>query len=101
MSTGTVSVHSWNDSVEIPSESPYTTTSPSHEAPTHPGYFDIDDGGVPEMGSSYNAKLLPTETFKRSRVGHDRAWGRQQGRGLRSNPVRPVRYGVDGEGEGW
>lgn len=54
------------------------------------------------MGASYNARLEPKEGFKPSRVGIDRGWGRQQGRGLRSNPVRPQRYGVGGgDGDGW
>lgn len=102
MSTGTVSVHSWNDSVEVPSFSQYTNNSPSYDPPTHPGYVDIEDGGDPEMGASYNARLQPKDCFKPSRVGQDRNWGRAQGRGLRSNPVRPVRYGMnDEDGDGW
>lgn len=112
MSTGTVSVHSWNDSIEIPTDatSAYgnttpTISSPSYDRPSHPGYIDIPDGGSPEMGASYNARLQAKECFKASRVGLDRGWSRQQGRGLRSNPVRPVRYGVDAGGDeeegGW
>ena len=73
MSTGTVSLHSWNDGA------------------------DTDDGDPP-MGANYGAKLEPRESFRRPM--QERQWARAQGRGLRSSVVRPSRLGQEEAEEG-
>ncbi|KIW78251.1 hypothetical protein Z517_08085 [Fonsecaea pedrosoi CBS 271.37] len=88
MATGTVSVHSWNDGAE-------------------------DDEALPAMSSNYNARLDPREDFdnamRRARGGNrgnptnsspSTTRSRAEGRGLRSNVVRPARFGDDEGGGG-
>ena len=79
MATGTVSLHSWNDGAE-------------------------DDEALPAMSSNYNARLDPKEDFdnaiRRSRERQQTTRSRAEGRGLRSNVVRPARLGGDDGGEG-
>lgn len=110
MSTGTVSVHSWNDSTFIPNRSPDSELLAKQRAvgAMNGHWLDTDDDGAPEMGLSYNAKLEPRPSHRSSKgwagVGTPRGWGRSSGRGLRSNPVRAMRYGMDDDeddGPGW
>ncbi|KIW24160.1 uncharacterized protein PV07_09891 [Cladophialophora immunda] len=88
MATGTVSVHSWNDGAE-------------------------DDEALPAMSSNYNARLDPREDFDNamrrargggrgdaSRSSPTATRSRAEGRGLRSNVVRPARLGDDDGGGG-
>ena len=70
MSTGTVTVHSWNDGAE-------------------------DDEGKPPMGSNFNARLDMREDYNQ-RKQETRA--RDNGR-LRSNPVQRRRFGADDDGD--
>lgn len=108
MSTGTVSVHSWNDSTFFAGQSNLSTEERAVGG-VDGVWLDADDDGHPEMGRSYNAKLEPRPGFRNPRssggagAGLLRGWGRTSGRGLRSNPVAPVRYGLDEEegGGGW
>ncbi len=72
MSTGTVTLHSWNDSNE-------------------------DDEGEPLMGTNYNSRLDVREDYGKAREGRR---DREGGRGLRSTVVRPQRFGGGDEGEG-
>ncbi|ETI28270.1 hypothetical protein G647_00719 [Cladophialophora carrionii CBS 160.54] len=85
MSTGTVSLHSWNDGAE-------------------------DDEALPAMSSNYNARLDPREDFNSTmrrarnverggRSGPTDTRSRAGGRGLRSSIVRPARLGEE-EGDG-
>jgi len=84
MGTGTVSLHSWNDNSD-------------------------SDEALPAMASNYNARLEMREDFNdvarktrqesaSSRPGYATR-SRAQGRGLRSNIVRPQRFGMDDEDE--
>lgn len=100
MSTGTVSVHSWND-IPVP-QSHNTFDKEPTEGNTAPDITaGMDDGGDPPMGSSYDARLEPREGFRRQQMyASPRGWGRQAGRGLRSNPVRAQRFGQQQEDEG-
>ena len=80
MATGTVTLHSWNNGVE-------------------------DDEADPPMGSNYNCRLDMRDDYNAlKRAGRSR----EDGRGLRSNVVRPQRLGMDvgdeddgGDGGGW
>ncbi|KAK5069750.1 hypothetical protein LTS08_006687 [Lithohypha guttulata] len=107
MSTGTVSVHSWNDSQFTRTSPPSKrTASPPKHGPLGevPGYWDDhEDDGDPEMGQSFNARLEPRHGFRSSKdaANQTRGWGRAAGRGLRSNPVRAQRYGNADEENGW
>ena len=65
MSTGTVTLHSWNDENE-------------------------DDEGEPLMGTNYNSRLDVREDYGKAREGRR---DREGGRGLRSTVVRPQRFG--------
>lgn len=77
MSTGTVSLHSWSDGAE-------------------------DDGGEPPMGANFNARLESRDGPGYRRAMQERSWGREAGRGLRSNIVRPQRFIDQGnEDDGW
>lgn len=108
MSTGTVSVHSWNDSTYTPNSrvtSQKLSSKQKAVGAIDGTWVDNEDDGYPEMGQSCNAKLQPRPGFRASRetTTASRGWGRP-GRGLRSNPVRPQRYGVEdeeGEEAGW
>ena len=71
MSTGTVTLHSWNDANE-------------------------DDEGEPLMGTNYNSGLYVREDLGKAWVGRR---DREGGRGLRSTVVRPQRFGGGGENE--
>ena len=71
MSTGTVTLHSWNDANE-------------------------DDEGEPLMGTNYNSRLDVREDYGKAREGRR---DREGGRGLRSTVVRPQRFGGGGENE--
>ena len=83
MTTGSVSLHSWNDGAE-------------------------DDEALPAMSSNYNARLDPKEDFdnamRRAREREQRSGptitrSRAEGRGLRSTVVRPARLaGGDQDG---
>ena len=82
MATGTVSLHSWNDGAE-------------------------DDEALPAMSSNYNARLNVRDDFneamhrERENARTSTTRSRVQGRGLRSNIVRPTRLGQnDDEGGG-
>lgn len=89
MSTGTVTLHSWNDGAE-------------------------DDEADPPMGTNYNCRLDPKEDYNnavraraeaRARASEQataQRRSRDDGRGLRSTVVRPARFGMDaGEDAGW
>ena len=88
MSTGTVTLHSWND--------------PSYEAPGQCGEGNEDDEGDPPMGTNYNSRLDVREDYGEARKNMR---SRDGGRGLRSNVVRPARLGAntgeEGEEGGW
>ena len=72
MSTGTVTLHSWNDQNE-------------------------DDEGEPPMGTNYNSRLDVREDYGRAR---ESVRTRDGGRGLRSNVVRTRRYGEEDDDDG-
>ena len=99
MSTGTVSVHSWNDSTFIPaalsSKSNPLSARQKMVGAIDGSWIDTEDDGEPEMGLPFNARLIPAVG---TRSGRDRQRSRTGGRGLRSNPVR--RRAGEGE-EGW
>lgn len=129
MATGTVSVHSWNDSAFFPSSGePEESTTPPRISPGRqrrgpyspesrkpgrignigaiPGkWVDVIDDGEPEMGASYNARLEPRADLRGSRRHEQTTRDRASGRGLRSNPVRAQRFGTaaadDDEEAGW
>lgn len=105
MSTGTVSVHSWNDSTFVPSEEPRSPAPPKngHLGEVAGTWYDHEDDGEPEMGASYNARLEPRRGLRSARdaSSQTRGWGRATGRGLRSNPVRAQRYGEEDDDDGW
>lgn len=128
MATGTVSVHSWNDSSFFPSssDSDAEPTSPPQISPGRqrrgpyspksrlpgtignvgpvPGrWVDVVDDGEPEMGASYNARLEPRPNYLGSRRDTTIRRDRATGRGLRSNPVQAQRFGLDDGDEeaGW
>jgi hypothetical protein len=71
MSTGTVTLHSWNDDNE-------------------------DDEAEPVMGTNYNARLDLRDDYNRAR---DSRRSREGGLGLRSTIVRPRRLGDEGNGD--
>jgi hypothetical protein len=86
MSTGTVSLHSWNDGAE-------------------------GDEALPAMSSNYGARLDPREDFnsemrraraheRGDRTGPADTRSRAEGRGLRGSVVRPARFGEEGGGGG-
>jgi DDB1- and CUL4-associated factor 11 len=69
MATGTVTVHSWNDGAE-------------------------EDEAEPPMGANFNCRLDMREDYNALRLS---GRSREDGRGLRSNVVRPQRLGMDVE----
>ena len=77
MATGTVTLHSWNDSAE-------------------------DDEAEPRMGTNYNCRLDPKEDYNIAMRARENERSRENGRGLRSSVVRPARLGMDAdEDAGW
>ena len=77
MSTGTVTIHSWNDS-----------------AP--------DDEAEPPMATNYNCRLDVKEDYNANARARAQGRSREEGRGLRSTVVRPTRLGMDEEEDaGW
>jgi len=77
MSTGTVTLHSWNDGAS-------------------------DDEADPPMASNYNCRLDVKEDYTANARARAQARSREEGGGLRSNIVRPARLGMDDDEEaGW
>ena len=84
MATGTVSMHSWND----------TDSGTAASA---------EDEGFPPVGSNYNHSLEPRPDYDEAGGLHRRRTRGAAGsgrEGLRSNVVRPRRFGQEGGGEG-
>jgi WD repeat-containing protein 23 len=71
MSTGTVTLHSWNDGND-------------------------DDEAEPDMGTNYNARLDVRDDYNKAR---DSRRSREGGVGLRSRIVRPRRLGDEDNGD--
>jgi len=104
MSTGTVSVHSWNESTFAPNAPGQLREKDRMVGAVDGTWIDHEDEGEPPMGQPYDATLEPREAPKAQQQSQQRMRARMGGRGLRSNPVRPARYGADDDDDddgGW
>lgn len=79
MATGTVTLHSWNDSQSGSAAS-------------------AEDEGWPPVGTNYNCRLKIREDYNNEAAGSRRRVRERGGLGgLRSTVVRPARLGLDDE----